>query len=177
MEDWLDLIHRNKLYVLGAWGPWGHQNHYEMTNPAAYEFPWLSIRKNQAYPAFANTSSDDKYPGYQSDASDQNGQMNAYFRWSVLNDQTNQFAIELRLVQTGELGGSADIPQEVVSDVTLRRLQHFEVKAGEACAWKIEQAGHLVHSSQITADNQLLLTISKVNITARPIILYVYGTE
>ncbi len=49
MEPWLDLVHRSKLGVVAAWGPWGHENHYEMTNPAAYEFPWLSIRKEKSY--------------------------------------------------------------------------------------------------------------------------------
>ena len=171
MENWFDRLHRDKLPVVGAWGPWGHLNHYEMTNAAAYEFPWLSIRRDQAYPAFANTSSDDKYPGFESDAPDQDGQMNAYFRWAVLEDQAGRFAIELRLVQNRELGGSVDVPAEVISDVTLRRLQRFEVSAGEAYRWKIERAGRLVHAGLVRADNQSLITIPEVKVSAKPITL------
>jgi hypothetical protein len=103
--------------------------------------------------------------------------MNAYFRWVVLKDQPSRFAIELRLVQADELGGSADIPQEAVSDVTLHRLQHFKVTAGETCVWKIEQAGHVMHSGQTIADNQHLVTIPRVRVTATPITLYVKGAQ
>lgn len=168
-EKWFDLLRDTKMQALTAWGPWGHQNHYEMTNPAAYEFPWLAIRKNQAYPAFANTSSDDNYPGFQSDAPDQNGQTNAYIRWAVVEDQPDRFAIELRLVQQGELSGKVEIPAEAVTDVTPRRLQRFTVKPGQSCRWQIEQSGHYVSSGTITADSLGLLTVPRVKITARPI--------
>ena len=171
MEGWLNLVHQDKLSVLAAWGPWGHVSNYDMTNPAAFEFPWLSIRKNEAYPAFASTSSDEKYPGFKSDDVDQNGQMNAYFRWSVLSDQPARFAIELRLVQNGELDGKVGIPSEATTDVTLRRLQHFDVKAGKAYNWRIEQGGKLISSGKVTADGKALLTISGVKIAAKPIML------
>lgn len=173
-EEWLDLIHRDKLSVLAAWGPWGHINHYEMTNPAAFEYPWLSIRRNQAYPAFTNTSSDEKYPGLQSDAPDQNGQINAYFRWSVMDDQPGKFVIELRLVQNRELNSSVEIPAKVTTDVTPRRLQSFKIKAGKAYNWKIEQGGHLITSGTASADDQALLTITQVKVAANPITLYIY---
>jgi len=175
MEQWFALAHREKLSVLGAWGPWGHLNHYEMTDPAAYEFPWLSIRKNQAYPAFTDASSDSKYPGHLSDGPDQSGQMNAYFRWTVIEDQAHAFSIEMRLVQARELAGTVDIPMEAVANVTPRRLQRFEVKAGKAYAWSIEQAGRSLCSGEATADAEGLVTIPKVKITARPIVLHLSG--
>ena len=144
-----------------------------MTNPAAFEFPWLSIRKDQAYPAFANTSSDEKYPGFQSDAPDQNGQMNAYIRWAVLEDQPRLFAIELRLVQNRDLVRTVAIPAEVTTDVTLRRLQRLRVKADQMCNWRIEQAGRLIASGTATADDQALITVPRVKVTAKPITLYI----
>jgi hypothetical protein len=172
MEGWLDLIRHDELFVLAAWGPWGHINHYEMTDPAAYEFPWLSIRKNQAYPAFDNTFSDRKYPGFQSDTPDQSGQMNAYGRWNVLMDQPEGFAIELRLVQNRELDGAIDIPLEIISDITPRRLQRFAIKAGNRYGWRIEQAGRLISSGTVSADDRALVTFPRVKITAKPIVLY-----
>jgi dienelactone hydrolase len=171
MENWLAFAHANKLSVLAAWGPWGHLNHYEMTNPAVYEFPWLSIRKNEAYPAFTNTSADETYPGFKSDADDQNGQLNAYFRWAVQEDQPDRFAIELRLVQNSELEGSVDIPSEVTADVTLRRLQRFDIEKGKRYKWSIEQAGRSVSSGVIAPDDQQLLTIPRVKIFQREISL------
>mgnify|MGYP002622801460 CR=1 FL=1 len=177
MEEWLAFLHGNKLFAVTAWGPWGHANHYEMTDPAAYEFPWLAIRKNRAYPAFTNTSSDDKYPGFRSDAEDQDGQMNAYFRWAVLEDERDEFAIELRLVHGGELANEVDIPSEVTSDVTLRRIQRFSVVAGEDYRWRIEQGGRLVDAGLIAADRQRLITIPKMRITAKPASLIIESTK
>ncbi|MHB1458973.1 MAG: hypothetical protein ACYC0V_18845 [Armatimonadota bacterium] len=169
MEEWLDFVHENKISVLAAWGPWGHENHYEMTNPAAYQFPWLDIRKDQAYPSFTNASSDDKYPGFKSDANDQNGQMNAYFRWKVLEDNPNSFAIELRLVTNEELGVSIDIPKQVVSDVTIRRLQRISVTPGHEYKWSIEKDGSVMKPGTIIADGGLI-TIKGVEISSEPII-------
>lgn len=173
MEAWLDLMHRNKMSLVAAWGPWGHLSHYEMTNPAAFEFPWLSIRKDQAYPAFTNTSADEKYPGFHSDAPDQNGQMNAFFRWNVIEDQPRRFAIELKLVQNRELAGTVKIPAEVTTDVTMRRLQRLRVKAGRTYNWKIEQAGQLIAAGAATADDQALITVPGIKVTAKPIVLLI----
>lgn len=172
MEAWLDLVHREKLQVVAAWGPWGHLNHYEMTDPAAYRFPWLSIRRDQAYPAFTNSSTDQKYPGLHSDAPDQNGQINAYFRWTVLDDQPNRFAIELRLVRKQELTGDAQIPAEVIADVTPRRLQQFRIQPSQTLRWTLDQAGQSIGSGTVTADGRALVTIPRVKVAAKPVVLH-----
>lgn len=171
MERWLEFARSNRLAMVAAWGPWGHENHYEMTDPAAYEFPWLSIKKNEAYPAFTNASSDSRYPGLQSDAPDQDGQLNAYFRWRVVSDRESVFAIELRLVRSDELHGAAGIPGAAVVDVTPRRLQRFRVVAGKAYTWRIEQPGSPAHSGRVTADDCGLLTVPRVVVSAKPLTL------
>jgi dienelactone hydrolase len=172
-EPWLELMHHDKLPLVAAWGPWGHLNHYEMTNPAAHEFPWLTIRKDQAYPAFTNTSADEKYPGLHSDGPDQNGQINAYLRWRVLDDQPNGFSVELRLVQKGELRRPVEIPPEVTTDVTPRRLQRLRVVTDKTYHWKIEQEGQSRGSGTTVADSQGLLTIPRVKVAATPIVLQI----
>lgn len=168
MEEWLDFTHDHHISVLAAWGPWGHENHYEMTNLAAYQFPWLDIRKDQAYPSFTDASSDEKYPGFKSDAEDQNGQLNAYFRWKTLEDTPDSFAIELRLVTIKELGVSLDIPKQVVSDVTIRRLQRMCITPGHKYKWSIEQDGSVIESGHIVANSDLI-TLKKVKISSEPI--------
>lgn len=165
MEGWLDTLRREKLPVVAAWGPWGHENHYEMTNPAAYEFPWLTLRRNQAYPVFTDASSDDTYPGLDSDGPDQDGQINAFFRWNVKQDRTDRFAMEIRLVRSDELHGITAIPQEAVADVTLRRLQQFAVSPGNSCWYAIRQSGRTVRSGLLESDSHGLLTIDRVSVT------------
>ncbi|MBI3945745.1 MAG: hypothetical protein HY321_07490 [Armatimonadetes bacterium] len=152
-----------------AWGPWGHVNHYEMMNAAAFEFPWLSIRRNEAYPAFVNTSSNQKFPGYQSLDPDQEGQVNAYFRWTNLKDQPEEFAMEIRLVSQDELKGPAAIPEEVVTDVTLRRVQRLAVPPEGEYRWRAEVAGSRTAGGTARADREGLITIPGVKITARPL--------
>jgi hypothetical protein len=173
MEGWMKWMRDRRLPFVAAWGPWGHLNHYEMTNPAAYEFPWLSLRKDQAYPAFTNASADEKYPGLHSNAPDQSGQINAYFRWRVLDDRPEQFSLELRLVQKSELKGSVAIPAEVTADVTLRRLQRLRIVPGKTYHWKTEQAGQPQAAGAVVADNQALVTILRLHVTAKPIVVQI----
>ncbi len=90
-----------------------------------------------------------------------------------MDDQADKFALELRLVQSGELSGSVTIPKEVTTDVTLRRLQHFGVSAGMSYRYSIDQAGHLVKFGHVVADDQALLTIPKLKVTAKPITVYI----
>ena len=171
MEGWLECVRTNRLAQVAAWGPWGHLSRYDMTNPAAYEFPWMTLRKDQAYPAFTDASSDEKYPGLQSESPDQNGQMNAYFRWKVLEDRPDGFAIELRLVRKGELKGAVELPKEVVSDVSLRRIQRFAVAPGRAYTCSVETSGRLPRTQVVTADHNRLITIPDVKVTSRPVTL------
>ena len=51
--------------MIFAWGPFGHASRPNMANSAVYDFPWLDIVKNAAYPVFTNTDTDNVYPGHQ----------------------------------------------------------------------------------------------------------------
>ena len=109
----LQAIHDGRHAVVFAWGPWGHVNHYEMTDRAAYEFPWLRIRKDEAYPVFTDASTDRHYPGCNPPHPDADGQINAYFRWKAVEDAAGRFAIELRLVRQGRSDRAQSHPGRV----------------------------------------------------------------
>ena len=64
-EDLLVFCQQNKLPMIFAWGPFGHASRPNMANSAVYDFPWLDIVKNAAYPVFTNTDTDNVYPGHQ----------------------------------------------------------------------------------------------------------------
>ena len=80
-EDLLAYCEENKLPMIFGWGPFGHASRPSMVNSAVYDFPWREIVKNDAYPVFGNTDSDQIYPGFKGKGKDQVGQINGYFRW------------------------------------------------------------------------------------------------
>ena len=175
-DDWsaempllLKAAEESRYAFICAWGPWGHQNHYEMTNPAAFEFPWLSIRRNEAYPVFTNTSSDQKFPGCKSKEPDQEGQINAYCRWTNLKDQPNEFAIQIQLVSKEELKNKVQLPNEVVADVTLRRIQQFKIEPEEEYRWTVARSGMRKAEGRVKADADGLITIPGITVTAQPL--------
>jgi hypothetical protein len=109
---------------------------------------------------------------------DQRGQVNAYFRWSVLEDGKDEFVIELRLgnqLRFAEGLPSAEeseqMRQPVTADVTLRRLQNFEVSrdASQPYHWMIESEGSIRATGQIAPNGKGLLTAKNVEIGLAPI--------
>ena len=90
----LRAAHDGRHPIVFAWGPWGHINHYDVAHRAAYEFPWLRIRKDAAYPVFTDASTDDHYCGLNPPHPDADGQINALFRWKNVEDTAERFSIE-----------------------------------------------------------------------------------
>ncbi len=188
-EQLLDIIPTEHLGTSYAWDIYGHDHraHYKNSNPAVVNFPWLSIRRNQAYPVFTNTSSDDKYPGHMSKEPDQKGQVNAYFRWSVLEDTVDRFIIELRTVNqlqfVKEIKLSASklkqMQQAITSDVTLRRLQNFMVSSdtNKMYNWTIENDGKIISTGQIMPNSKGLLTVNNVETGLIPIRLIITAQD
>ncbi|MBN1588762.1 MAG: hypothetical protein JW888_04540 [Pirellulales bacterium] len=167
-ESFMRALADGRHAVVFAWGPWGHRNVYERYHAAVYEFPWLEIRKNEAYPVFTHASTDDRYPGHKSTATDQQGQVNGFFRWKTLEDTPERFAIELRLVRANELSRPTTTPGESVADVTLRRLQRFTVDGSREYAWELRRQDKVVASGTVRPDAAALLTVPRLTITDRP---------
>ena len=168
-EQLLADCQRNRYAMAFAWGPFGHTSDASEFNAAVYEFPWLSIRKDAAYPVFTGTSTDNVYPGFQNlTAPDQQGQINGYFRWKNIADTPRNFVMELRLVAKNELHKPIDPPVLAITDVTLRRLQQFYVHPGQTYQWRLVAGGTPQQSGAMTASADGLLTITRAKITDVP---------
>jgi poly(3-hydroxybutyrate) depolymerase len=169
-ENLIQAMHDGRHLMAFCWAPIGHTANWDATNPAVVKYPWLSIRKNQAYPAFTDASTDQKYPGFQSKDPDQAGQLNAYFRRKTKTDEPTRFEMELSLVDTAEIspkGKPFAVPEKSVTDVTLRRLQTFKVQADKSYTWRLLDAGNVVQSGEVRPDAVGLLTVPRLTITAR----------
>ena len=160
----------NRYAMAFAWGPFGHTYDASKFNAAVYESPWLAIRKDEAYPVFTCAATDNTYPGFGNlQAPDQQGQINGYFRWKNLTDTTDKFAMELRLVKKTELKKPLEVPGLAVTDVTLRRLQHFHIQPGKTYQWQMAtDKQRPIQSGTVLADADGLLTIRKLKITDTP---------
>ena len=118
---------------------------------------------------------------------DQKGQVNAYFRWSVLEDTVDRFIIELRTVNqlqfVKEIKLSASklkqMQQAITSDVTLRRLQNFMVSSdtNKMYNWTIENDGKIISTGQIMPNSKGLLTVNNVETGLIPIRLIITAQD
>jgi poly(3-hydroxybutyrate) depolymerase len=155
-----------RLPLVLGWGPFGHS---PRRNDAArhrgcatvLDFPWLSIRKDAAYPVFTNASSDDRAPWRKPPTPfDETGQINAFFRWDTLRDDPHVLTMRLWL--------AAGAPAQVSTDVTPRRMQRFTVAAGQTYVWKLSQVGRPIATGSIQPDAARLLTIPQLNLSGDP---------
>jgi len=159
---------RNRFPLIFCWGPHGHRAEVDAYHSAAVEFPWRSIRRDRAYPVFANASTDQKFPGFRGTAGDRNGQIGAFFRWRNIKDTPDEFVIELRLIKGSELKKQAEVPNRSTADVSFRRLQQFETEAKKPVRWRLVRAGKTVRSGKVEADETGLAIIEKLEITNVP---------
>jgi hypothetical protein len=169
-EELMAFFRENKYFISFAWGPFGHKAKLaSLANPAAYEYPYLTIRKNEAYPAFTNATTDNRYPGFKNSmAPDQSGQINGYFRWRNIEDTAKKFVMELRLAKKDDLRRPVEIPQDSIADITPRRLQKFKVSKAAEYSWSMTCAENVLQSGNATADANGVLTIPAVKISGTP---------
>lgn len=162
------------LPLIAGWGPFGHTGSYSPAAQfppcaAALAFPWMSVRKNEAYPVFTNASTDDRIPWpIVGDGAKQTGQRNAYFRWKSIEDSSERIAMRLWLECPETVRNAVKFHDKSVADVTLRRLQQFKVGANVSYQWKLLCNGNTIGSGTIKPDVAGLLTIPKVPIVASP---------
>ena len=172
-EKFLRLCQQGRHMMVLAWGPYGHTRNYAVTDGAAQEFPWLEIRRDEAYPVFTRATSDETYPGYKGEGADQVGQVNAYFRWKVREDTEKRFAVDLWLVSPDTVDKPTHAPEQSTAEVTLRRLQRFRPTPGRRVRWQLEADGKAVKSGTVKADFLGLVTVPRVTVTrqARTLVL------
>jgi hypothetical protein len=182
------------LPLVLSWGPFGHVAAGSLVGKyplceVALAYPWLEIRKDQAYPVFTRASTDQRSPWFdprsaglgaaakidasasaKSDAgapaeSDAAGQINAWFRWKGQRDTPTDFAMQLWIAHPALKNPLPAMPQAATADVTLRRLKQFKVEPGVSYAWQLTQSGRPIASGKASPDVAGLLTIPQVALT------------
>ncbi|MEP6669329.1 MAG: hypothetical protein ABJF10_09265 [Chthoniobacter sp.] len=168
--------------VLG-WGPFGHTTFSTAIAKSplcdvALAFPWLEIRRNEAYPVFTHASCDQICPWLNAPADFTNaGQMNAWFRWKQHEDTPAQFALELWIAHPPVKEKPPVVPETAQADITLRRLQQFKVQAGKSYAWEVSRDRKVVASGKGVPDAANLLTIPRVTLTTAVTLLTIKPEE
>ena len=167
----LRAAHVGRLALIVGWGPFGHTQFrpviakYPQCN-ITLEFPWLDIRRNEAYPVFTNATSDQRVPWLNTPGDfDESGQINAYFRWKNQDDAPTGFTIKLWIAHPTVGNPPTNMPASSMADITLRRFQHFRIKADETYTWRLARNRKLVASGKVRPDAASLLTIREVMIT------------
>ena len=170
-ERFVKAMNDRKYPLVFYWGPFGHADNHlliEKGNDLVNSFDWLNVRKNEAYPVFANAAGNNKLPWPDDLKSNAAGQVNAFFRWKCLSDTNHKLEMSLFLVTPAELQTTFAIPRETTADVALRRIQHGPLTPGGAFHWTFGAA-----KGEGKADAKGLITIPGLKITAAPTTLTV----
>ena len=118
---------------------------------------WLNVmrryRRDQSYPTFTNTSSDRQPGDGRRDDGDTIGWINRGLDWRDIDDAADHYAITLRAEYP-------DLIYPVRTDVTLRRVQQFRTRPGEALQVRVGDAS----PHTIRADAQGRVTVQRVEI-------------
>jgi pimeloyl-ACP methyl ester carboxylesterase len=163
-----------RLPLVLGWGPFGHPSSrtpIEKYTPceAVLAYPWLEVRKNEAYPVFTCASCDQRSPWLNAPAEyDESGQMNAYFRWRNQKDAPTGLVMQLWIAQPTLKNPPPALPKTATADVTLRRLQQFKPQPGRTYSWQVTRDGRVIASGKTTPDATNLLTIHGLEFSETP---------
>ena len=174
-ETFIKAMNDRRYALFMYWGPFGHANNHEQilkVNDLVNSFDWLGVKKNKAYPAFTNASTNDPLPWPDRLADKKSGQVNAFFRWKNLADAADVVEMKLFLARAEDLKSSFTVPTEATADVSLRRVQKLKVAPGAAVFWTFGAA-----KGEARADAQGCVTITGLKITAEPTTLSVRATK
>lgn len=132
-----------------SWNNGGHGEGGQAMGLINKYYPAEKFRRNESYPAFGNSSIDQNMGDGDPAKGDLVGGINLGFRWSEIVDEPERWSVRL----------SNDLAEkEMTVDVTPRRCQRFQLKAGQIVYWK----SSLGSSGMVVADRHGLATIPKV---------------
>jgi hypothetical protein len=162
-----------RLPLIVGWGPFGHTGARSPVAKFPYPgialaFPWMEVRKDEAYPVFTGASTDQRIPWLHKGEADDPGQINAWFRWKGVRDEPSGFAIRIWLEHPATDHPPPSLPDRSVADITMRRLQRFKVVPGRSYAWELVREDRPVGSGTIEPDAAGLLTVPGAAITPVP---------
>ena len=154
------------------WGAFGHADNDPIMlakNDLIHSFDWLSVRLDEPYPVFTDASTDDLPPWLGDRADPRPGQLNGFFRWSDAAEDERGVRVTLRL--DGALKSAFfTVPENSVTDVTLRRLRRFAAEPGRRVRWTFGG-----QSGEIVVGTDGLVTVPRLTITKCPTRLEVKG--
>lgn len=164
---------QDKYALVGYWGAFGHANDNSIIHQhcdLVHCFDALSVRLNEAYPAFTNASCDDVIPWPDRLDDEKPGQVNAFFRWRSLADTPERFEMALRLMRPDEWKTTYPVPESANADVTLRRIQRFAVAPDQTllCTFGAQQF-------TVTADKNGVVTLPNLTLTREEQILTLHA--
>lgn len=180
-----DIMYRNmdrfRFQYLGWWGDYGHCGDYAAAraknDTLCRTIDWLEVRKDEAYPAFANADSNSALPWPQKgwlaadgsggkvvggvetakgtitprDGGDLVGQWNGWFRWEVVEDSADALKMRLWIANEDELPSATfKRPTSAQVDVSPRRLQNFRIDGKTVGTWTFDggQSGKIVYDEK-----------------------------
>jgi len=165
-DRFVKAMNDRKYPLYFYWGAFGHANNHSRileVNDLINSFDWLNVRKNQAYPVFTNASCNDKLPWPDNLADKKSGQLNAFFRWSLISDSEKKLKVSLFIVSPDGLQTNFKVPQKATADVTLRRLQKMNFKEGDSVRWSFGEK-----NGEIIIGENNLFTVEKLDLSRSP---------
>lgn len=144
---------------VSGWGLGMHNIQPSQVPAVVKDFDIFRIRKNESFPAFSNSSTNDDPGVGDPKVGIVTGQMGGGFDWKILADTPDAWESEIKVIADGKV--------EAVTDITPRRLQQFKPKSGQQYQWTItDHAGGLTDRGTVTADQWGLITVPQVKVTS-----------
>lgn len=146
-----------------AWNDGDHSSGSQPMSLISKFYPPEKFARNQSYPAFGNSSLDQKLGNGDPKDGDLEGGINQGFDWKDVIDQEDKWSVRM----TNELAKS-----DVTVDVTPRRCQKFKVKPGDKVRWSsstgdsgtatADPAGHItILQFKLRPTTDAVLTITR----------------
>jgi hypothetical protein len=132
-----------------AWNNGDHSGGGRAMQAVARYYPAGKFARDRSYPAFGNSSIDDRMGGGDPKEGDPEGGVNLGFDWADVRDDEGRWSARV----SNELAKT-----EMTADVTPRRCQKFRPRPGDRLTWT-DSAGN---TGEAVADRHGLVTVRAV---------------
>jgi hypothetical protein len=147
--DMVKAMTESKHGFAFSWNNGGHGEGGRAMQAISKYYPGSKYALNQSYPAFGNSSLDNKMGNGDPADGDLEGGINLGFDWKDVLDEKDKWSVSL----SNELAKT-----DMTVDVTPRRSQAFKPRPGDRVAWKTSEGA----SGTTVADRYGLATVTKV---------------
>ncbi len=120
--------------------------------------------RNVSFPAFSNCSVNNDPGDGHLESGDSVGTINGFLDWNdSISDDSAKYKIAVFMTDPPTYYGNIAAPDSCFTDITLRRLQHFQVPANAVIFWNITHNGLVIQQDSFSYTGGLI-TLSKVKI-------------